>query len=689
MGETDKKLIGIYNEIKRISDQLAKNGEVYSRADLSYELQEFGIKNDSFYVSKLVWDAYEFFHNDNRIKKVFLNNEGIRSLVEEYKLLHLMENDNTKEMFPLVYEILDNGKQTLDSLEELLSTTLTDVVDTVNKSDLMSYVKGTKGVSEVQAKANFLFDKYTLLVDTYLDAKEDVKIAVMDFVELRGYILDIYRRYTLKLIDVYGDSIKVIAPELFDFDAIQFLNVESMLKKIRLEYDQLSETCAVLMGEISDSFSKSLDDSLKGGNRMSDKYDKLILAGLTMVNHYIEAAERTTKSNQELEVFKQNIKHDVTTIKADYARLALIFKTLNDLYVPKANLFFQYSEQVLSNELKQLFDAIYQDPAIKHLAEEREATLAEIKKLEESLIDNRVNIDYYTQHIEKCNALILSKTNEYDEAKRRKPSKPFFLINWITMGTLNKSYYRDMYEWNAQCAPVISEFENCKMELKLDNDELTVHNKLLNTQQDEMQGLQLKLKNLNQKINEKIRVSDQTKQAVLQHLEPIIKLLRIAKDITESKLDERYIRSVNISDYRDTELSEATQNNISRFVGELQLTPSLPESESEIDLISEQVAQRSVELFEKWAQLKALQLKGSLINKAYDIELEKLQHQFNQDLATVDNQADLLTAILKKVRTAHNTEEIKEGLMLLLGNDESIKKADLKQFINGIKTIEI
>lgn len=66
-----------------------------------------------------------------------------------------------------------------------------------------------------------------------------------------------------KLIDIYGDSIKMVSPDLFDFKRIEWLDVDEMLKYVELEYNKLSENCAVLMGQISDSFRASLQNSLQ------------------------------------------------------------------------------------------------------------------------------------------------------------------------------------------------------------------------------------------------------------------------------------------------------------------------------------------------------------------------------------------------------------------------------------------
>lgn len=87
-----------------------------------------------------------------------------------------------------------------------------------------------------------------------------------------------------KLIDIYGDSIKMVSPDLFDFKRIEWLDVDEMLKYVELEYNKFSENCAALMGDISNSFRASLQNSLQAYKSVSNgnKSLGLAMAGLAM-----------------------------------------------------------------------------------------------------------------------------------------------------------------------------------------------------------------------------------------------------------------------------------------------------------------------------------------------------------------------------------------------------------------------
>ena len=87
---------------------------------------------------------------------------------------------------------------------------------------------------------------------------------------------------------------------------MQFLDVDSMLKHTELEYNRISDTCSALISEISDSFQSSLRSSV-AAYRSAGKGNKtlgLAMAGLGMLNHYMQASERTMRLRSDLTTFK-------------------------------------------------------------------------------------------------------------------------------------------------------------------------------------------------------------------------------------------------------------------------------------------------------------------------------------------------------------------------------------------------
>lgn len=721
----------IYQSIKEIANQLELEGATYSRADLAYELRDLGVEEDSLDLSRLVWEAYIYFNEDAKIAKAFLNNEENQSIVEEYKIHDLLDWNKEESIFSWIHTRLQVSDSSLKTLSSLANMRMRDS-SAGKSSGLLDTITGAKGIKDVQTTANKIFSKYSKVVDSYSQASTDVKSVMKDFVELRGHIANIYQDYATRLIDIYGDSIKSVSPKLFDFDRVQFLDVESMLKDISLEYDRLSEKCAVICGEIRDSFANSLKRGTNSYNVAKNKGVGLLLAGISMANHYLDADEKELRSKKELEVFKLGVKHDLTIIKADYARLAAIFKMLNDLYIPKANAFYKYSGRVLTCELDQLFASLYQEPEIKALVEQRKKYLAELRLLESSIVDNELNIGYYTKDIKKCRHQLDTMKDSYQQAVQSKPQKPLLVVNLLTFGSAMKRYNKDVYEWSMNCAPVIEEYGECRVDIKLDEDELAILKSGLKNNKDAYRKLKRDLQKQQREMASKIRASGDMKLRMASHLESIIKLLHIAKEIVESKLDEKYINTVEVTDYRDIQLPDELMQGVQSFTNNLRehLIVDLEIAAKSIDYVDEmkkrgtkklqnhqeesnsnedeklvcvadpneienvaiagnELVQKSIDWLETWADLKMQQVNGALAAHAYDAELKKLQHDFQKEMSLIDDQSKVLAETLKRINTAANGEQLKEGLLLLASREVTLTADDLEQFLNGTKKIEI
>ena len=313
----------IYQKIYDIASQLLKENAVYTRADLAYELQDFGIKADSFEIGMLVWKAYKYFNDNEAIRHSFYDNEKKDPLVDEYRTDYLIETNDNTSLFPLLQQKLAKGNQALNQLENTVTQTLREQAVSGSISTLNT-LTGTQGIVKVKNEATAVFNLYSELVGNYDDAKHQIQAITTDFVKLRGQICDTYRQYALVLTDAFGDSIKTVSPELFDFDSIEWLDVHGMLQNVKLDYDKINEKCSTLMSSITDSFAQSLKTASQSYKAAGSKQIGLVLAGLNMVSHYIDAGQKTAELKQDLLTLKNSVKHDVTLIKGDMGRLFVI-----------------------------------------------------------------------------------------------------------------------------------------------------------------------------------------------------------------------------------------------------------------------------------------------------------------------------------------------------------------------------
>ena len=710
MNQNDKP--AIYDAIRNIAAKLCKDGETYLRADLAYELKQYGIDADSIDVSKLALEAYKYFNNDRNIKQAFVTNDSRSALIDEYKLTDLLDNDKPEDAMELANKELAKTSDTLAALKRDIDRNMSLAVANA-ASGIMDTVTGTAGVKAVRTEASTLFDRYSKMVGTYHEGEDTVRRNIADFTTLRTDIGTTYQEYAMQLIDIYGDNIKAVAPNLFDFNQVQFLDVDSMLKHTELEYNRISDKCSALIGEITDSFQNSLKSSV-AAYRSAGQGNKalgLAMAGLGMLNHYMEAGERANRLRSDLVVFKTSIKHDSTLIKADLGRLLVIYKTLNDVVIPKADIYLRNASRLMSSDIKSITDSLYDNAEIRPLEEQRRQLLAQLKVLDGEINDHLQNIDVYQSLISDITTTLDSKSASYRDAIARKPSKPFFLLNILTFGNANKNYNRNYAEWDAVCYPLVREYENYQVDLKLDKDELAAHQSDLKAKGQEQHLVKQKLDEVNKQIRSKINASNDTQLKMLPHLRTVIAMLRLGREIMETKLDKKLTGTVSIPDFKSTEkLPVDIENNLSLFTSTLAdnihadrgMAEALlngiddyrgvdekdrkysEESLAQVTEASEQSLQQGISLFDSALQLKKQQLDGKLASAAYDEEFDKIASDFRKQIKGIDDKSAFVREVMRRANLAKNDDERKQALLMLSElSGQSLSEQDFKDFING------
>lgn len=103
-------------------------------------------------------------------------------------------------------------------------------------------------------------------------------------------------------------------------------------------------------------------------------------------------------------------------IKTDMMRLMSIYKSMNDVNIPKANAFYRFSEKVLSKELEMLINSLYGTENLKQLKEKRDEIFSTYKSLETLVTDHQSNIDNYQVIIEDNELQIANLKDDYNEA---------------------------------------------------------------------------------------------------------------------------------------------------------------------------------------------------------------------------------------------------------------------------------
>ena len=702
--------IKFYEVIKKHADELAKQKSTLTRADLAYDLNSQGCQcTDDMHLSEMVYRAYIHFNQDNNIYKSFLSNEGAISLVEQYKLNAHLDDNQLNEALTLLEKDLSVAQAELKEAEKSIDTVLQlEILKAAG--GVLKELEGTQQLNEIKEKGAALMQNYGKMINSYQSAEMQVKTDIKDFVDLRGNINFTLRKYAGALIDIFGDSIKMVDPDLFDFDHIKWLDVKAMQSQTELQFNQLDQNCTLLVNEVADHFNKTLNqlpvwmNSSKVLGPKNGIYGTLIVGAISYLNHFMQAKDKSIRMERELLKLKESIIKDRTQVKSDLYRLAKIHKTLNDLYIPKASAYLRLSEQVLSDDLNELIDGFYHSEC-EQLKSERDEVLIRMKELERSINDHNDNLALFNGQMKDWNGLLDSQKSNYEEAKSKKPEEPNFISKIFT----GEKYKRNLHEWMVTNGELVEAYEEMLVDVELTKENIASHKDQIEKEKVEYERLSKKLKELNAKIAQKLSATPEQKLAVLKKLKDLISLLHAGKKVVESRLDDSLLEVAQIPNPEEAnklpqEILAKYEVFCNKIVTEIKAGGSDVaddllkefgiEKESEmaqkVTETSQQVMNKVADLLQNASYLQSEQMRSQLTEEVYRKELEKLQEEFKKSMNNISDQSKVLLEALQKANTATNKADLRQALIEIAGNsDFELSESDFDAMLRGEKTIEI
>lgn len=688
----------IYSFISELSLQLLRKGNTYSRADVAFELKKLGVEGDSFQVELLIKETYENTDQQTQkaIAKVFFDNRLSRPIIDENSVKTLLEKNQLGQAISVLERDSSEVNRLLDGFMSVSAEVLNTTKKYVEKYQLAGYVTGSVQVSNVKKEAELLYTDYQKFINNYAQTKNQIIELIEDFTFLRSNILNLYREKVSLLTDVFGEKIKAVDPKLFDFNIIEWLDTTSMLKNIELEYENLINTCSIIVGEIHNKFSSDFSNSLRllgrgnGGNTLS-----LAMVGLNIFNSWTEASQQATILKQEVEKMKQKMVYDVNLIRADLNRLQLIDTSMRNVYIPTAYVFQENFEIVFSKELTSLLSTLYENPQIKELKREKDKLLAEFHLLENEIIDHQAHITLYEGNIQSEERELKAYNPLYLKAQKEKPKKP------ILFG--RKSYNRDVTEWHQKHYPIIEAFVEAREHLKIDKEELYNHKKTVEEKKKTIAVINKAIDKQSQQINQLVAKDTNLQSKIAKYLAPMINILRLAKKITELKIDEKHLKTVKLEIPQDikllpTEMSNSLKNILNQLKIDFQSEMNVQSLQGEQGVTTPQTmytANETTRLFntvvdvvEQTLKLKELQLGGKMQQEYYTKQLVLLQNEFQNSFSKLNNKGNLIADISKNIKNG-NQNELKDALLLLIDEKDKISEEEIVKFLSTNKHITI
>ncbi|MFV0158262.1 hypothetical protein OBK24_07305 [Empedobacter falsenii] len=700
-------------EIKRIATLLQENKQFMTRKELAKSLHSFGIEKDSIDLNNLIIKANEYYKTNNNIFKVFYNNEFSRSLLDEVKLPVILNDESN--VAAVKFFLKNNENITKNILPLLNNIDLPE--DFKNKAGgLISKLTGTSGIKKKNEEAEILMKNYNSLVDKYEFGADEIKNSFKDFVLLREKIESIYNENIILLRDIFGDRIKSVDSELFDFDSVEFLNTREMYDKVNLQFEDFQKKGSLLLNEISSNFKVTTQETINEVSKFKTnaKKEAVINAAINvstnLISHYTDVKQKKIILEKELNNLKDIVYEDVSTIKGDLARLTLVFKKMNEYHIPKAEAFYSFCDSIFMKEFKSLQDLIYGGSELKILKNRRDEILKECSTIRLKIFDLESNITIDESNIESYKNSIQILEPNFKNSISLKPIKPNFIFNLITFGVLNKKYSKKLYYWDQEYGFSVNRFEGLIKKLNL--TEIDVDNYKIDLIEIKKYNIKLQeeLREINSAIFSSINVNIDVRKKVAENLKSIIQLLRLAKEILESKIDEKYLKVFKINKLSDVQIPANVNDNLllftQEFISKVNLdvdftssiiNPKLKthEDEYEHNLFLQTINQKhnlilkqTLNLYNEWNSLDDSNKNSEFLRKEYDKQLEALKNKMKKDIEELDHSSEELRTAITKLNLSNNENETKENLINLLNKSGiDFSDADFSDFLVGKKDI--
>ena len=287
----------------------------------------------------------------------------------------------------------------------------------------------------------------------------------------------------------------------------------------------------------------------------------------------------------------------------------------------------------------------------------------------------------------------------------------------LTFGYLGSRYNRRYAEWDTACHPLVREYESNQVDLKLDKDELASHRKELKRLRSERADCARQLDGLNRQVRGRMQVSDEVKLRMLPHLRSVVALLRLGREIAETRLDSRLVGTVTIADSQpQAQLPADIEQNLTQFatmladnvkadratalsmlngVGDICCAEPNAGGYSDEDVAAvaagqEQALQQGIALLNSFMELKAKQLQGMLTRAEYDREYQRMAADFYSRLRTIDDRSAYVREVMRRINTAMNDDDRRQALLMLSElSGQSLTEQEYDDFVAGRKDVEL
>ena len=214
-----------------------------------------------------------------------------------------------------------------------------------------------------------------------------------------------------------------------------------------------------------------------------------------------------------------------------------------------------------------------------------------------------------------------------------------------------------------------------------------------------------------------VNTDDVTKRKLLYSLKDILRLMALAKEIIQSKIDDSLVYTAKINKFEDIQLPAQVDQGLETFFGTLhdnmhvsenaatEIIDELGASEvtlqnanvgySDEDLQataakSEEILHKGIDVCQQMIELQKQKINTESAKIHYERELERLKNHFQNQYKDLVSQSYSILDIMAELNTANTSDEVRNALLKLSDGKLDIPSdEELEEFMKGNKQITV
>ena len=208
-----------------------------------------------------------------------------------------------------------------------------------------------------------------------------------------------------------------------------------------------------------------------------------------------------------------------------------------------AKKFHEYSDRVFDHSFQTLVDAYYSRGNLKELRQKRNEKLDDLHKAEQFVSQHRGSIEHHRTQAGALDENLKGLRRFYKRAKSARPTRWPAFFNLLTLGIHNHNYEERYQQWYEVHGALYEAYREMEAQHKEHRREVKTYGKKLAVVEKEKLKFQAEVNGMSLQIRRAERQDPINTPEIAAHLGDVVRLLRLAREITQTSLDERLLKA--------------------------------------------------------------------------------------------------------------------------------------------------